>query len=246
MRETVFSSIAYANLKGAANPNPATYEEGKGLALVAPGAVAGYAFTGWTPAAITADMTGAQTVTANWRRIWPSVIGDESAEVTGDAETGFVVRPSAGTAEVAVEIPDGVDEARVRVEVLPTVKTVTPNGAAVRVVRGEADVTDFLDIPAAVNGVIDLDAATVKPELAKEPLDTAKGAVVDLSSAGSPSLVTAPTRKGLVYRLKEGETLEAMEANTTGDSTIGDGEPWTPELKVKGGASGFYTIRVSK
>lgn len=246
MRETVFSSIAYANLKGAANPNPATYEEGKGLALVAPGAVAGYAFTGWTPAAITADMTGAQTVTANWRRIWPSVIGDESAEVTGDAETGFVVRPSAGTAEVAVEIPDGVDEARVRVEVLPTVKTVTPNGAAVRVVRGEADVTDFLDIPAAVNGVIDLDAATVKPEFAKEPLDTAKGAVVDLSSAGSPSLVTAPTRKGLVYRLKEGETLEAMEANTTGDSTIGDGEPWTPELKVKGGASGFYTIRVSK
>lgn len=246
MRETVFSSIAYANLKGAANPNPATYEEGKGLALVAPGAVAGYAFTGWTPAAITADMTGAQTVTANWRRIWPSVIGDESAEVTGDAETGFVVRPSAGTAEVAVEIPDGVDAARVRVEVLPTVKTVTPNGAAVRVVRGEADVTDFLDIPAAVNGVIDLDAATVKPEFAKEPLDTAKGAVVDLSSAGSPSLVTAPTRKGLVYRLKEGETLEAMEANTTGDSTIGDGEPWTPELKVKGGASGFYTIRVSK
>ena len=246
MRETVFSSIAYANLKGAANPNPATYEEGKGLALVAPGVVAGYAFTGWSPAAITADMTGAQTVTANWRRIWPSVIGDESAEVTGDAETGFGVRPSAGTAEVAVEIPDGVDAARVRVEVLPTVKTVTPNGAAVRVVRGEADVTDFLDIPAAVNGVIDLDAATVKPELAKEPLDTAKGAVVDLSSAGSPSLVTAPTRKGLVYRLKEGETLEAMEANTTGDSTIGDGEPWTPELKVKGGASGFYTIRVSK
>lgn len=246
MRETVFSSIVYANLKGAANPNPATYEEGKGLALVAPGAVAGYAFTGWTPAAITADMTGAQTVTANWRRIWPSVIGDESAEVTGDADAGFAVRPSAGTADVVVEIPDGVDAARVRVEVSPTVKTVTPNGAAVCVVRGEADVTDFLDIPAAVNGVIDLDAATVKPEFAKEPLDTAKGAVVDLSLAGSPSLVTAPTRKGLVYRLKEGETLEAMEANTTGDSTIGDGEPWTPELKVKGGASGFYTIRVSK
>ena len=59
-------SITYANLKGAANPNPATYEEGKAFALAAPGAVTGYTFAGWTPSAITADMTGAQTVTANW------------------------------------------------------------------------------------------------------------------------------------------------------------------------------------
>ena len=35
-------------------------------------------------------------------------------------------------------------------------------------------------------------------------------------------------------------------ANTTGDATVGDGQPWTPKVTVKGGASGFYSIRVSK
>ena len=177
--------------------------------------------------------------------VLPTVVGDASAEVTGDANAGFVVRPSAGTATVVVEIPDGIDAAKVRVEVAPDVKTVTPNGAAVRVVRGDADITDFLDIPAAAGGVIDLGAATVKPEVEKEALDPAQGAVVDLS-ASDPQLTTSPTKTGLVYRLKEGATLEAMEANTTGDSTVGDGQPWTPNVTVKGGASGFYSIRVSK
>ena len=178
--------------------------------------------------------------------VLPTVVGDDGASVTGDAETGFVVRPSTGTADVVVEIPDGVDTAKVTVAVSPDVKSVAPNGAKVRIVRDAADITDYLDIPVAVNGVIDLGAATVKPEFANESLDTAKGAVVDFSSAESPALTTAPTRKGLAYRLKEGATLEAMEANATGDSTIGDGQPWTPKVTVKGGASGFYSIRVSK
>ena len=175
----------------------------------------------------------------------PLVVGDASAEVTGDADAGFVVKPSAGVVAVVVEIPNGVDAKNVRVVVGPDVKTVTPNGTAVRVVRGAADITDFLDIPAAVGGVIDLGAATVKPEFANEPLDVTKGAQIDLSTP-TPQLSTSPTRKGLAYRLKEGATLEAMEANTTGDSTIGDGAPWTPKVTVKGGASGFYSIRVSK
>ena len=176
----------------------------------------------------------------------PTVVGDDGASVTGDAEMGFVVRPSAGTAYVVVEIPNGVDAAKVTVVVAPDVKTVTPNGAAVRVMRGAADITDFLEIPAAVGGVIDLGAATVKPEFANEPLDAAKGAVVDFSSAESPALTTAPTRKGLAYRLKEGVTLEAMEADADGDAKVGDGAPWTPKVTVKGGTSGFYSIRVSK
>ena len=46
--------------------------------------------------------------------------------------------------------------------------------------------------------------------------------------------------------MKEGATLEAMEANTTGDTKIGDGNPWTPTLSITGGASGFYTIQVTK
>ncbi len=94
--------------------------------------------------------------------------------------------------------------------------------------------------------MVDLGAATVKAAYANEPLDAAKGAVIDLSSATSPSLTTAPTRKGLVYRLKEGATLEEMAADADGDRTVGDGKAWQPNLTVKGGASGFYTITVEK
>ena len=188
----------------------------------------------------------ASSSTDGFTEVTLSVSGDPDATVTGDAENGFTVRPGAANAEVVVEIPDGVDAAKVTVEVSPDVRTVTPNGAALRVVRGEADITDYLDIPAAVGGVIDLSAATVKAEYANEPLDTAKGAVIDLSSAESPSLTTAPTRKGLTYRLKEGATLEAMESDSDGDHTIGDGASWSPNLTVKGGSSGFYTIKVEK
>ncbi len=92
------------------------------------------------------------------------------------------VKPRAGTTDVVVEIPNGVDAAKVTVVVGPDVKTVTPNGAAVRIVRGDADITDFLDIPAAVGGVVDLDAATVKAVYANEPLDTAQEAKIDLST----------------------------------------------------------------
>lgn len=31
-----------------------------------------------------------------------------------------------------------------------------------------------------------------------------------------------------------------------GDSTVGDGQPWAPEIKVKGGKSAFYSIGVGK
>ncbi len=62
----VFSPITYENLKGATNPNPSTYEEGKALVFTAPGEITGYTFAGWTPTQITASMTGAQTVRANW------------------------------------------------------------------------------------------------------------------------------------------------------------------------------------
>jgi len=40
--------------------------------------------------------------------------------------------------------------------------------------------------------------------------------------------------------------LEAMEANTTGATKVGDGAPWTPKITEKGGSSGFYTIQVTK
>ena len=71
---------------------------------------------------------------------------------------------------------------------------------------GENDITDYLDIPAAVDGVVSISGATVKDEFVKEPLDTEKGAEIELSS-DEVCLKTAPTRKGLFYQLKEGETL---------------------------------------
>ena len=59
-------SIIYENLKGASNPNPTTYQNGTIVSFVNPGSVTGYTFAGWTPSQITADMTGTQTVLANW------------------------------------------------------------------------------------------------------------------------------------------------------------------------------------
>ena len=178
----------------------------------------------------------------------PGVVGDAGATVTGDAESGFIVTPSTGAETVEVTVPDGLDAAKVTVAVAPTVKTVRPNGATVKVVRttesAAYDITDFLVMPkAGADGVIDLAAATVRENIVKETLDAGKGAAVDLGDPSRPALTTAPTRPGLVYTLREGATLDAM---TDGASTVGDGQPWTPAVRVKGGASGFYTIRVSK
>ena len=135
--------------------------------------------------------------------------------------------------------------AKVTVEVPPTVKTVkAPTGAKVRVMRDGHDITGFLDIPKAdASGVVDLASAAVKDEIVQETLDIEKGAEIRLDDTSKPSLKTAPTKPGLVYTLREGATLDAMK---DGDSTVGDGAAWTPAVTVKGGASGFYSIRVSK
>ena len=173
----------------------------------------------------------------------PGIVGDAEATVTGDAKSGFVVTPGTAAETVEVVVPDGLDAAKVTVAVPPTVKTVRPNGAKVRVVRAGHDITAFLDLPESVNGVVAVGEATVKAATVKEVLDPAKGAVIRLDDPSKPSLKTAPTKPGLVYTLREGATLDAL---ADGDTTVGDGKAWTPAVKVKGGASGFYTIRVSK
>lgn len=173
----------------------------------------------------------------------PSILGDAAAVVTGDAESGFTVRPSMETEIVEVVVPDGLDPAKVTVVVAPGVKTVRANGAAVRVVRGDADITDFLDIPAAVDGIVDLGAATVKVEIARAALDVAQGARVELGDPSAPVLTTTPTKRGLIYTLREGTALDTMR---DGDRTVGDGAPWTPAVTVKGGPSGFYSVTVGK
>lgn len=177
-----------------------------------------------------------------WAISAPTIEGDAAAEVIGDTESGFVVKPSEGTIDVVVMIPEGVDAEKVTIEVSPIVQLVKANGAKIKVVKGAADITAFLDVPAAVNGVIDLSAAVVKPEVAAEAMDITKGAEITLS-ATNPTITTAPTKPGLTYTLVEGTTIESMGA---GASKLGDGTAWTPEIKVKGGASAFYSIKVTK
>lgn len=173
----------------------------------------------------------------------PTIEGDEGATVTGDAEAGFIVKPSEGMTVVAVSIPKGVDAAKVTVEVPVKVASVKPNGAKVKIVSGGADITELLNVPTADgNGVIDLTKATVKAEIVKEAMDPKKGAKIVLDAA-NPSLTTPNTRKGLIYQLHEGVTLGGMK---DGDSKVGDGQPWSPKITVKGGNSAFYSIGVGK
>ena len=173
----------------------------------------------------------------------PSVDGDAGATVMGDPVSGFVVRPSVGKTVVEVTIPQGVDAAKVTVEVSLKVASVKPNGAKVKIVSGGADITEFLNVPAADgNGVVDLKKAAGKEAIVKEAMDVGKGAKIELNAA-NPSLTTPNTRVGLFYQLREGTTIEGM---ANGDSTIGDGNPWSPEIKIKGGNSAFYSIGVGK
>ena len=173
----------------------------------------------------------------------PSISGDSGATVTGDAENGYVVTPSAGKTDVEVEIPSGVDAGNVTVAVGVEVRSVKPRGAKIIVVKGGYNLTEFLDIPDAdANGVVDMTKANVKPAIVKEALDPKKGAVIKLDSE-NPVLTTAATKPGLTYTLHEGAQLKGMAPGAT---KTGDGLPWTPAITVKGGKSGFYSIHVTK
>lgn len=177
----------------------------------------------------------------------PVIDGDEGAEVTGDSESGYTIKPSEGKMYIVVTIPDGVEARMVTVEVSAEVETVTANGANVKVMKGEHDIAEHLDLVAVTqDGVINLASAQVKPEVVKEALDTEKGAEINISNSESPELTTSETKPGLTYTLLEGTTLEEMKSCTDGDSKLGDGTKWTPTIQVKGGPSAFYTIEVSK
>ena len=91
-------------------------------------------------------------------------------------------------------------------------------------------------------GSIDLSKAAVKESVVKEARDPEKGAKFEVK-ASEPTLTTSATKPGLVYTLREGTTLDGM---SDGASKLGDGSSWTPEITVKGGATGFYSIKVTK
>jgi len=59
-------TITYENLRGAANPNPLRYCEGRQVLFASLKPIAGYGFSGWSPSEITPDMRGHLRVYANW------------------------------------------------------------------------------------------------------------------------------------------------------------------------------------
>lgn len=116
-------------------------------------------------------------------------------------------------------------------------------------VRGN-NIRPYLVLPVPVNGVVDLSRSVVRPEIVAEVMEPKCGAMFEVESTAveggtrnTVRLTTAPTKPGLTYTLVEGMTLDAM---VDGDSKLGDGTKWTPEIKVKGGASAFYSIKVTK
>lgn len=66
IRPIVVSPIIYENLQGASHSNPSSYTNWTSVVFTAPKPRDGYTFTGWTPSSITAEMSGPQTITANW------------------------------------------------------------------------------------------------------------------------------------------------------------------------------------
>lgn len=119
----------------------------------------------------------------------------------------------------------------------------TANGAILKVVKGGHDITGYLKgLDPDPQGLINLAEAKVKDEIVNETLDPSKGAVIVLDPA-APKLTTTDTKPGLTYTLHEGVTVEEMPG---GDRKLGDGNPWTPTITIKGGASGFYSIEVDK
>ena len=96
----IVSEINYTGLQGATHTNAATYVEGVGIAAFAePTDINGYTFIGWAPMSISADATGPQTITAQWRRdelsvpviSAPSVFETPSCTVTISAEEGAAI-----------------------------------------------------------------------------------------------------------------------------------------------------------
>ena len=136
-----------------------------------------------------------------------------------------------------------IDARNVMVEVPTGATSVKPNGATIKMVKGENDITPYLNIPIPNDeGFIFAKDVTVKDEYVKEIMDINKGAVIDLKPE-SPYLVSSPTRPGLSYTFYEGNAIEGMRI---GDRMEGDGTQWIPRITIKGGKSGFYAIKVSK
>ena len=79
-----------------------------------------------------------------------------------------------------------------------------------------------------------------------EEVFTGVGANVNIG--GNVNTLTAATKSGLTYKFRQSATLEALANAEPADTTIGDGNPWTPD-PTSGfltGDEAFFSIEVTK
>ena len=180
----------------------------------------------------------------------PTIDGDEGAEVTGDEDAGFVIKPSEGVKVVEVTIPEGVEPEKVTVQVEVGATQVKANGAKVQVMTEKEghkyDIAEFLDLMADESGYINPSTAEVKSEVVAEAIQ-GEGAEVTIG-VEEPVITTAATKPGLTYTFRQGTTLERMQAGADAQAVtkVGDGEQWSPDITVKDPDSAFYSIEVTK
>lgn len=173
----------------------------------------------------------------------PSIEGDDGATVEGDADSGYTITPGGENKAVVVTIPEGVSADKVTVQVTANVEKVKPNGAAIQVMSGGHDVSDYVQLPVAdLEGFVDLKEAVVKPEVV-EALLTEDDAEVSIGG-DEPHIRTAETKPGLTYHFREGASLEAMRADDP-LSKPGDGQAWEPTITVKDPDSAFYELKIT-
>lgn len=193
------------------------------------------------------------------------VVGDCLYFALDDDFCTYVTRGSSGWGGMGDKLPELWQDYPIRyvgdyMEIVvndPNEQVVIPDGVNVedvlfKIMSDGVNIRRYLNLPEPVvigkDRVIDLSVAEVKSEIVAEILDVNRGAVIYFdNSEGSvnPVIVTAPTRKGLKYMLKEGTTIEEMLSDTDGEVRVGDGDVWMPTITVKG-KSGFYSIKVFK
>lgn len=114
--QPVSYAIAYENLCGATHSNPFFYESGSTLVFAAPSEREGYSFEGWTPSAITSEMTGNVVVIANWKEIIPEspyVVQDGVLVGYNGAIPSELIIPNGVT-----EIAEGLFEGKIDIDVV--------------------------------------------------------------------------------------------------------------------------------
>ena len=186
--------------------------------------------TDWAKISYDLEGEAGETHTIRWTytKEASDLDGEDCAWIDG------VVWASAAPTPIVVDDPNG------KIVIPPGTDPATLD---IKIMSNGYDIRSYLDLPAVKNGEIDLSQATVKEEIVKEAL-TGEGSEVTLDAA-NPTITTAKTIPGLIYTFREATFVESLSGKAP-LTHPGDGKTWTPKITVKGGASAFYSIGVTK